>query len=127
MVRPAVRGRAGHAPPPPPDYMTGMIQQMEVQCQFMQGLVDQLQRPPMYQQPAAMSLQDFVRLNPQTFHNSTKPLDADDWLHDITHILESAMVPPANHVNYAAYFLRGPPAQWWTSHKHALPAGAIIS
>jgi hypothetical protein len=42
MVRPGARGRGRGAnnPPPPPDYMAGMMQQFELNRQFMQGLMD---------------------------------------------------------------------------------------
>ena len=47
------------------------------------------------QEPGPISLQEFVRLNPVTFRNSSDPLDADDWLRDITFQMESANVAPA--------------------------------
>ena len=40
MVRPAGRGRGAPEPPPPPKYMAGMMQQFELNRQFMQGLMD---------------------------------------------------------------------------------------
>ena len=80
MVRPAGRDRGAADTPPPPEYMAGMMQQFELNRQFMQGLMDQFPRPNMNQQPAAMTLQDFMRLNPVVYRSSTQPLDADDWL-----------------------------------------------
>ena len=38
MVRPGGRGRGGHAPPPP-EYMAGMIQQFELNCQFKENMM----------------------------------------------------------------------------------------
>jgi hypothetical protein len=67
------------------------------------------------------------RLNPTHFRNSDKPLDADDWLRDITHEMESANVAPANFVTFASFFLKGPAAQWWDTHKRSLPAGTVIT
>ncbi len=128
MVRPAgrPRGPANDAPPPPPEYMAGMIQQFELNRQFMQGLMDQFQRPNM-NQPQGVTLQDFCRLNPAIYRSSTQPLDADDWLHDIAYELESANVPLASYVNFAAYFLKGPAAQWWDSHRRSQPVGTVIT
>ena len=49
MVRPAGRGRGAPEPPPPPEYMAGMMQQFELNRQFMPGLMDQFPRPNMNQ------------------------------------------------------------------------------
>ena len=68
-----------------------------------------------------------MRLNPVTYRNSTNPLDADDWLRDITYEMESANVAPANYVTFASYFLKGPAAQWWDSHRRMLPAGTVVT
>src|ERR1044071_7865933 len=55
------------------------------------------------------------------------PMDADKWLHDITHELDSANVDPADYVTFAAYHLKGPAAQWWSTHKHSLTVGEVIT
>ena len=55
MVRPGGRGRGGDAPPPP-EYMAGMIQQFELNRQFMENLMAQFPRPNMNQQPAQVTL-----------------------------------------------------------------------
>ena len=68
-----------------------------------------------------------MRLNPAIFRNSANPLDADDWLCDITFEMESANVAPANYVTFAAYHLKGPAAQWWDSHRRMLPAGTVTT
>src|SRR3989337_2588852 len=114
MVRPGGRGR-GRAPerPPPPDYMAAMMQHFELNCQFMAGIMAQFpHQNNQSQTPASITLTEFMRLNPTQFCNSDKPLDADDWLRDITHEMESANVAPANFVTFAAFFLKGPAAQW---------------
>ena len=107
MVRPGGRGRGGDAPPPP-EYMAGMIQQFELNRQFMENMMAQFPRPNMNQQPAQVTLQDFIRLNPTIYRSSTQPLDADDWLRDITYEMESADVAPASYVTFASFFLKGP-------------------
>ena len=77
MVRPTGRGRGANNPPPL-DYMAAMMQQFEMHRQFMQGLMDQFPRPNANQQPAAITLQEFLRLNPTIYRNPIQPLDADD-------------------------------------------------
>ena len=103
MVRPGGRGRGGDAPPPP-EYMAGMIQQFELNRQFMENMMAQFPRPNMNQQPAQVTLQDFIRLNPTIYRSSTQPLDADDWLRHITYEMESADVAPARYVTFASSF-----------------------
>ena len=70
----------------------------------------QFQRPNMNPQRTPVTLQDFARLNPIIYHSSTQPLDADDWLRDITFELASTDVAHANYVTFAAYYLKGPAA-----------------
>jgi hypothetical protein len=36
-------------------------------------------------------------------------------------------VDAANYVTFASYFLKGPTAQWWDTHRQTLPAGTIIT
>ena len=87
----------------------------------------QFPRPNMNQQPAPVTLQDFARFNPVIYRNSTLPLDADDWLCDITFELESADVASANYVTFVAYYLKGPAIQWWDSHMRSLPVVTAIT
>jgi hypothetical protein len=79
-------------PPPPPDYMAAMMQQFELNRQFMMGIMQQFPRPNADQQPPSITLPEFVRLNPSFFRNTVNPLDADDWLRDIFYEMESADV-----------------------------------
>src|SRR6266566_2240941 len=131
MVRP--RGRAaGRAPerPPPPDYMAAMMQQFELNRQFMTNIMAQFPHQNNNnhnQNQLPITLSEFVRLNPVTFRNSEQPLDADDWLRDIAYEMESANVAPASYVTFATYFLKGPAAQWWSAHKHTLPPGTHVT
>ena len=59
--------------PPPPPYMAVVLQQLELNRQFMAGVMAQLPN-----QNAPITLQEFVRLNPSTYRNSDNPMDADD-------------------------------------------------
>ena len=130
MVRPNARGRGRGANadhPPPPDYMAAMMQQFEVNRQFITGIMNQFPNQNAHHQPGPISLQDFVRLNPDIYRNSTNPLDADDWLRDITYEMESAQVDPASYVTFASNHLKGPAAQWWDSHRRTLHAGTVVT
>ena len=138
MVRPGGRGRGANAPPPP-DYMAGFIQQTQMNQQFMAGIMTRLENlnnnnnnnnfnnNNNHHQAGQVSLMDFVRLNPATFHHPVEPMDADDWLRDISFALRSANVAEANYVNFAAYHLRGPASQWWDSHTRTLPAETVVT
>src|SRR3954465_1497118 len=117
-------GRGANDPPPLPDYMDAMMQQFQLNQVFMQGVIDQLQNQ---NQPPVVTLRDFMRLNPPTFHQPAQPLDADDWLRDITRPLDFAGVHAADYVNFASYFLRGPAAQWWDTHKGSLVEGTVVT
>src|SRR3954471_15614040 len=124
------RGRGANDPPPPPDYMAAMMQQFQMNQVFMQGVIDQLQNQNQNQhqnQPPVVTLWDFMCLNPPTFHQPAQPLDADDWLRDITRQLEFARVHAADYVNFVSYFLRGPAAQWWDTHKGSLTEGTVAT
>src|SRR3954470_2182072 len=71
------------------------------------------------------TIHDFIRLHPPTFHHPIEPLDADDWLHSITHKLRSANVAEGDKVIYAAYHLEGPASLWWQNYDAMLPVGQI--
>src|SRR3954462_2824835 len=124
------RGRGANDPPPPRDYMAAMMQQFQMNQVFVQGVIDQLQNQNQNQhqnQPPMVTLRDFMRLNPPLFHQPEKPLDADDWLRDITRQLEFANVSIADYVTFASYFLRGPAAQWWDTYKGSLAEGTVVT
>jgi hypothetical protein len=114
-------------PSPSPDYMAAMMQQFQLNRQFMTGIMQQFPRPNAGQQPPSITLPEFVRLNPSFFRNIVNPLDADDWLRDIFYEMESADVTPANYVTFVTYFLKGPAAQWWATHRHTLPPGTVVT
>src|SRR3954463_4133125 len=108
--------------PPPPPYLAAMMEQFDLNRQFMAGVMAQL---PNRNSP--ITLQEFVRLNPSIFRSSANPMDADDWLREISVQMESAAVAPDCFVTFATYHLRGPAAQWWESHKLALPDGTVTT
>src|ERR1043165_8858768 len=108
--------------PPPPPYMSAILQQFDLNRQFMAGVMAQLPN-----QNSPITLQEFARLNPSTFRSSANRMDADDWLHEIAVQMESVVVALDSYVTYATYHLRGPAAQWWESHRLALPNGTVTT
>src|ERR1044072_8702509 len=109
---------AGDSPPPP--YMAALLQQFDLNRQLMAGVMAQL---PNHNAP--ITLQEFVRLNSSVFCNSANPMDADDWLRDISFEMESANVAPTSYVTFAAFHLKGSATQWWESHRLALSDGTV--
>src|SRR3954465_13829238 len=96
----------------------------------MQGVIGQLQNDNQnnnQNHQHGVDLQGFMRLSPPTFHHPEQPLEADDWRRDVTSQLESAGVNAINYVNFASYFLRGPAAQWWDTHKGSLTEGTVVT
>ena len=73
MVRPVGRGR-GANDPPLTEFFAGMMQQFELNRQFMEGMMDQFPRPNMNQQPTPVTLQDFMGLNPTIYRSQLSPL-----------------------------------------------------
>src|SRR3954464_13300915 len=118
-TNPCCSGRMADDPPPPP-YMAAILQQFDLNRQFMARVMAQL---PNHNAP--ITLQEFVRLNPSVFRSSANSMDADGWLREIAVQMESAVVAPDCFVTFATYHLRGPAAQWWESHKLALPYGTV--
>src|SRR4051812_38990351 len=108
--------------PPPPPYMAAILQQFDLNRQFMAGVMAQLPT-----QNSPITMQEFVRLSPSTFCSSANPMDADHWLCDIAFQMESAVVAPASYITYATHHLRGPASQWWESHRSTLPDETVTT
>ena len=60
-----------------------------------------------------------MRTQPPTFSNSSKPMDADDWLHSIAKKLAIARCDNHDKVLYAAHQLEGTVAEWWENYCEA--------
>src|SRR3954469_15073688 len=98
------RGRGANDPPPPPDYMAAMMQQFQLNQVFMQGVIDQLQNQNQNHHKNhqhGVDLQGLMRLSSPTFPHPEQPLEADDWLRDVTRQLESDGVNALNYVTFA--------------------------
>ena len=64
-----------------------------------------------------VSIKDFLSLGPKPFVSTREPLDADDWIRDISRALEIAHVAKADKGNYVTYLLKGQSASWWENFK----------
>src|SRR3954467_4371629 len=114
MVRPGGPDSGGNDPRPSPDYMAAMMQQFELNHQFMENIMAQFPQQNQnghHHQHVVVNLHDFTRLNPTVFRNTVQSMDVDGWLRDITHELDSAGVDQADYLTFAAYHLKGPAAQ----------------
>ena len=117
------RGRGANEPPSPPEYMAGLAQQFALDQQLIEGIMAQFPN----QNQNAVTLRDFLRMNPTQFHDAVSPLDADDWLCDVARELDSARVAAADYVTFATYLLKGSAAQWWDIHKATQAEGTVIT
>ena len=60
-----------------------------------------------------VSIKEFLSLGPRAFVATREPLDADDWIREITKALDIAHVAEEDKVKYASYLLNGQAASWW--------------
>lgn len=68
----------------PPPYIAALLQQFETNRRLNENLVARLERNTAQYQPGSITLPDFLCINHVVYRSSTNPLDADDWLCDIT-------------------------------------------
>jgi len=62
---------------------------------------------------ARVTIRDFLALNPPTFQPTEEPLDADDWLREVNHVLTVGSVAEVDKVSFATHLLKGESAAWW--------------
>ena len=70
---------------------------------------------PKEQRPGNIS--DFKRLNPRCFTGMEKPLEAEQWLTDMTNLLEATNVPEADQVKMAKIKLTDVAQTWWLAEE----------
>ena len=58
-------------------------------------------------------MSDFRRLQPAIFSGTEKPLDAEQWLVDMTDLLKAARVPDENQVEVTKIQLKDVARTWW--------------
>src|SRR4051812_7889071 len=94
-------GRDEEVPPDQPSLAEFMLE-MERNKRESNRLLARIEENTAPQCKESTTIYDFIRLKPPTFHHSIEPLDADDWLHSITHKLRSTNVAEGDKVIYAA-------------------------
>ena len=111
--------------PPDKSSLAEFMLEMERNKRESNRLLARIEENTSQQHKEFVSIHDFIGLKPPTFHHSIEPLDADDWLRNITHKLHSVNVAEGDKVTYAAYHLEGPASIWWQNYEAMLLAGQI--
>ncbi|XP_062191320.1 uncharacterized protein LOC133895159 [Phragmites australis] len=62
---------------------------------------------------------EFVRIKPPTFDSTEDPLEANDWLRDITRKLKVINCEGQERVNLATHQLTGSTTEWWENYCEA--------
>ena len=120
MIRLAGGSRTN--PPEPPPIAALMAQMTQVLAQ----MAEQQQATQNNQANQRVSIKDFLSLGPKPFVYTREPLDADDWICDVTRAPEIARVAEEDKVNYVTYLLKGLAASWWENFKE-MRGGAHIT
>jgi hypothetical protein len=98
--------------------MTQLLGQMQqTQHNFDQG----------HQENGRVMIRDFLQLNPQSFDSMPQPLDADDWVRDVNHMLTTAGVAQGDKVRFATHLLKGGSAAWWENFLEMRPPNADLT
>ena len=74
---------------------------------------------PLPPPPKRGDIKSFLKFNPCQFDVSDRPLDADDWLREMSRLLETADVPEQEWVKCATHLLKGDAALWWENYLKA--------
>src|SRR3954467_1159669 len=74
---------------------------------------------PLPPPPKRGDIKSFLKFNPRQFDVSDRPLDADDWLCEMSRLLETADVPDQEWVKCATHLLKGDAALWWENYLKA--------
>ncbi|GAB2274029.1 hypothetical protein Dimus_039065 [Dionaea muscipula] len=63
---------------------------------------------------ATSAMREFQRLNPPTFDGAVNPLEAEEWLEQVTQILDTLQIMEEDlRVSFATFQLRGDARHWW--------------
>ena len=74
---------------------------------------------PLPPPPKRGDIKSFLKFNPRQFDVSDQPLDADDWLREMSRLLATADVPEQEWVKCATHLLKGDAALWWENYLKA--------
>ena len=70
--------------------------------------------------PRVGGITDFMRLNPRVFTGNEAPLEAEQWLVDMTNLLEAANIPAAEQVKVVKIQLADIARTWWLTEESKL-------
>ena len=62
-------------------------------------------------------MSDFRRLQSVVFSSTEKPLDAEQWLINMTDLLNAARIPSENQVEVAKIQLKDVARSWWLAEE----------
>jgi len=74
--------------------------------------------------PRVGSVTDFMRLNPRVFTGNEAPLEAEQWLVDVTNLLAAANIPAAEQVKVVKIQLADIARTWWQTEESKLAGEA---
>ena len=114
MVRPST---------PEPPLIAALMAQM---TQVLAHMAEQQQATQNNQANQRVNIKDFLSLGPKPFVSTREPLDADDWICDVTRALEISCMAEEDKVNYISYLLKGQAGSWWENFKE-MRGGAHIT
>ena len=70
---------------------------------------------------------EFLQLNPRTFDAPSEPLDADDWLREMSNALDVSHVSVEDRVPYVTFLLRGKSMSWWENFQESRAPGVVTT
>ena len=79
-----------------------------------------IERSTAPREPKPGNISDFRRLQPATFAGTEKPLDAEQWLVDMTNLLTAARVPRDEQVEVVKVQLTDLARTWWLAEEKRL-------
>src|SRR3954465_9066360 len=88
-----------------PDYMHQLLQGQAQLIQLLTQNMNNNQNPPPPPPPPVETLARLLRLNPQRFSSTPKPIMADDWLRSVNRNLEIVGCSEAERVRFASHLL----------------------
>ena len=63
------------------------------------------------------NISDFRKLQPAVFRGTEKPLEAEQWITDMTNLLEAAKIPAADQVNVIKVQFSDVARTWWLAEE----------
>ena len=97
---------------------------METAQRTAEAALDRAAAPPELR-PEGVS--DFRRLQPASFAGTESPLEADQWLVDMTNLLAAARIPAVEQVEVVKIQLTDLALTWWLAEEKTHTAGTQVT